>query len=57
MAHDSVLLVDKLLLTGAVEDYEYLNKSRREIDGVDDKEEWNALKVGFHRYSLIGAGI
>lgn len=28
-----------------MEDYEYLNKSRREVDGVDDKEEWNILKV------------
>jgi myosin protein heavy chain len=28
-----------------VGDYEYLNKSRREVDGVDDKEEWLALKV------------
>ena len=50
-------MVDKLLLTGAVEDYEYLNKSRREIDGVDDKEEWNALKVGVHRCSLVCVGI
>jgi myosin protein heavy chain len=34
-----------LLLEGGVENYEYLNKSRREIDGIDDKEEWQALKV------------
>ncbi|EIM83926.1 uncharacterized protein STEHIDRAFT_61823, partial [Stereum hirsutum FP-91666 SS1] len=44
--------VDTLLLDGGVEDYEYLNKSRREVDGIDDYEEWNALKsaletVGF----------
>lgn len=32
-----------------MEDYEYLNKSRREVDGVDDREEWGALKV-----SLVG---
>jgi myosin protein heavy chain len=38
---------DELLLDGDVENYEYLNKSRREIDGIDDREEWNALKVGF----------
>ncbi|KAF9447622.1 hypothetical protein P691DRAFT_105787 [Macrolepiota fuliginosa MF-IS2] len=38
-------LKDGLLLSGDVEDYEYLNKSRREIDGVDDREEWNALKT------------
>jgi myosin protein heavy chain len=41
-----------LLLDGGVEDYEYLNKSRREVDGIDDHEEWFALKnaldiVGF----------
>ncbi|KAJ3836083.1 P-loop containing nucleoside triphosphate hydrolase protein [Lentinula raphanica] len=36
---------EKLLLGGGVEDYEFLNKSRREVDGVDDREEWNALKA------------
>ena len=36
---------EDLLLNGEVEDYEYLNKSRREVDGVDDREEWNSLKV------------
>ncbi|KAL0070997.1 class II myosin [Marasmius tenuissimus] len=36
-------LKEKLLLGGGVEDYEYLNKSRREIDGVDDRQEWAAL--------------
>ncbi|KNZ77855.1 Myosin-11 [Termitomyces sp. J132] len=36
---------EQLLLNGGVEDYEYLNKSRREVDGVDDREEWNALKA------------
>ncbi|OCB91229.1 nonmuscle myosin heavy chain b [Sanghuangporus baumii] len=34
----------QLLLDGGVEDYEYLNKSRREVDGVDDREEWKHLK-------------
>ncbi|KAG5729993.1 Myosin-11 [Termitomyces sp. T112] len=38
-------LREQLLLNGGVEDYEYLNKSRREVDGVDDREEWNALKA------------
>lgn len=38
--------IDTLLLGGGVEDYEYLNKSRREVDGVNDREEWFALKVG-----------
>ncbi|KAI0954365.1 hypothetical protein AcV7_007621 [Taiwanofungus camphoratus] len=45
-------LKDTLLLDGGIEDYEYLNKSRREVDGIDDKEEWASLKnaldvVGF----------
>ncbi|CDO73933.1 hypothetical protein BN946_scf185016.g90 [Trametes cinnabarina] len=45
-------LKETLLLDGDVEDYEYLNKSRREVDGIDDREEWNLLKnaldtVGF----------
>ncbi|KDR70292.1 hypothetical protein GALMADRAFT_128012 [Galerina marginata CBS 339.88] len=38
-------LKNELLLDGEVEDYEYLNKSRREVDGVDDKDDWNALKA------------
>ncbi|KAH6904306.1 P-loop containing nucleoside triphosphate hydrolase protein [Coprinopsis sp. MPI-PUGE-AT-0042] len=36
---------NSLLLNGPLEDYEYLNKSRREVDGVDDKEEWGQLKA------------
>ncbi|KAG8883338.1 hypothetical protein FRB97_006763 [Tulasnella sp. 331] len=45
-------LRDALLLDGTVVDYHYLNKSRAQIDGVDDREEWRALKsaldvVGF----------
>jgi myosin heavy chain 9/10/11/14 len=45
-------LLEKLLLDGDVESYEYLNKSRREVDGVDDREEWRMLQnaldvVGF----------
>ena len=36
---------ETLLLDGGVEDYEYLNKSRREVDGIDDVEEWGLLKV------------
>lgn len=42
-----VAFADSLLLGGGVEDYEFLNKSRREVDGVDDREEWLALKVLF----------
>ncbi|KAJ7433184.1 P-loop containing nucleoside triphosphate hydrolase protein [Mycena galericulata] len=38
-------LKENLLLGGGLENYEYLNKSRREADGVDDKEEWVALKI------------
>lgn len=41
--------IEDLLLGGGVEDYEYLNKSRREVDGVDDMEEWSALQVSFVR--------
>ncbi|CCM01260.1 uncharacterized protein FIBRA_03309 [Fibroporia radiculosa] len=45
-------LKEPLLLDGGIENYEYLNKSRREVDGIDDKEEWGLLKsaldiVGF----------
>jgi myosin protein heavy chain len=40
-------LKDTLLLSGSVEDYEYLNKSRREVDGINDREEWTALKASF----------
>lgn len=36
---------DTLLLEGGAQDYEYLNKSRREVDGIDDREEWRLLKV------------
>ncbi|TDL22507.1 nonmuscle myosin heavy chain b [Rickenella mellea] len=45
-------LKEQLLLDGDVEHYEYLNKSRREVDGVNDLDEWRLLKnaldvVGF----------
>jgi len=36
---------DELLLEGGVAQYEYLNKSRREVDGINDREEWKALKA------------
>ncbi|KZO94356.1 putative nonmuscle myosin heavy chain b [Calocera viscosa TUFC12733] len=36
---------DALLLEGGAGDYEYLNKSRSFVDGVDDKEEWRQLKT------------
>lgn len=47
VVHDKTLmsLSDALLLDGHVENYEYLNKSKREVDGIDDKDDWNSLKV------------
>ncbi|KAG8784773.1 hypothetical protein FRC15_002641 [Serendipita sp. 397] len=46
-------LLATLLLDDDVDSYEYLNKSRREVDGVDDREEWRSLQnaldvVGFN---------
>lgn len=48
-------LKDTLLLDGSIEDYEYLNKSRREVDGIDDHEEWVSLKVhnGLHYFAHL----
>ncbi|KAH9026853.1 myosin II heavy chain [Lactarius pseudohatsudake] len=45
-------LKETLLLEGNASNYECLNKSRREVDGIDDLEEWSLLKnalevVGF----------
>ncbi|KAI0045915.1 hypothetical protein FA95DRAFT_74250 [Auriscalpium vulgare] len=40
-------LKDALLLDGGVENYDYLNKSRREVDGINDREEWIALQNAF----------
>ncbi|GLB41100.1 putative TRAFAC class myosin-kinesin ATPase superfamily, myosin family protein [Lyophyllum shimeji] len=50
-----VELKNELLLGGGVEDYEYLNKSRREVDGVDDREEWNTLKAALDVVGLTPA--
>ena len=36
---------DSLLLDGNIEDYEFLNRSRREIDGVNDRDDWETLMV------------
>ncbi|KAG0698416.1 P-loop containing nucleoside triphosphate hydrolase protein [Suillus ampliporus] len=36
-------LKDTLLLDQPLEEYEFLNKSRREVDGVNDREDWDAL--------------
>jgi myosin protein heavy chain len=38
-------LPDSLLLDGNIEDYEFLNRSRREIDGVNDRDDWDTLVV------------
>lgn len=38
-------LLKKLLITGDISTFQYLNKSRREIDGVDDREEWRLLQA------------
>jgi hypothetical protein len=42
---DFLLSVDTLLLEGNASNYDYLNKSRREVDGIDDPEEWSLLKA------------
>jgi myosin protein heavy chain len=36
------------LLEGNASNYEYLNKSRREVDGIDDLEEWSMLKASLN---------
>lgn len=42
---DFLLSLDTLLLEGNASNYDYLNKSRREVDGIDDPEEWSLLKA------------
>ena len=42
---DFLLSLDTLLLDGTASNYDYLNKSRREVDGIDDLEEWSLLKA------------
>ena len=42
---DFLLSLDTLLLDGNASNYDYLNKSRREVDGIDDLEEWSLLKA------------
>lgn len=36
-------LKDTLLLDRPLDEYEFLNRSRREVDGVNDREDWDAL--------------
>ncbi|KAI6157243.1 P-loop containing nucleoside triphosphate hydrolase protein [Pisolithus tinctorius] len=38
-------LKDSLLLDGGIEDYEFLNRSKREVDGVNDRDDWDTLIV------------
>jgi hypothetical protein len=40
-----LLSLDTLLLEDNASNYDYLNKSRREVDGIDDLEEWSLLKA------------
>ncbi|KAG6372968.1 myosin II heavy chain [Boletus reticuloceps] len=40
-------LKDSLLLDGNIENYEFLNRSRREIDGVNDRDDWDTLINAF----------
>ncbi|KAG1781350.1 P-loop containing nucleoside triphosphate hydrolase protein [Suillus placidus] len=36
-------LKDTLLLDRPLDEYEFLNRSRREVDGVNDRDDWDAL--------------
>ncbi|KAH9994666.1 nonmuscle myosin heavy chain b [Russula vinacea] len=49
-------LKDTLLLDGNASNYEYLNKSRREVDGIDDLEEWSLLKASQNLNALEVVG-
>lgn len=46
---------EPLLLKGGPEDYNFLKKSRRQIDGVDDLEEWRLLKVSSYYMTMLTA--
>lgn len=43
--HNVYCFSDSLLLVGNIENYEFLNRSRREIDGVNDQDDWDTLIV------------
>lgn len=45
--HIIYCFTDSLLLDGNIEDYEFLNRSRREIDGVNDRDDWDTLVVSW----------
>lgn len=45
-------LTAKLLLKGGPQDYEFLKKSRLDVDRMDDKEEWKLLLVSFALFFL-----
>ncbi len=44
---DIMHLAERLLLENGAGKYEFLKKSREQIDGVDDLAEWRSLKVCF----------
>jgi myosin protein heavy chain len=45
---------DSLLLDGGIESYEFLNRSRREVDGVNDRDDWDTLIVSLlsHQHEI-----
>ena len=47
------MFAETLLLDQPLEEYEFLNKSRREIDGVNDCEDWDALIVRIHEFKVF----
>lgn len=44
---------DTLLLDQPLEEYEFLNKSKREVDGVNDCEDWDALIVRVREFEVF----
>ncbi|KAI6121202.1 P-loop containing nucleoside triphosphate hydrolase protein [Pisolithus sp. B1] len=46
-----ISLKDSLLLEGGIEDYEFLNRSKREVDGVNDRDDWDTL---IHAFEVVG---
>jgi hypothetical protein len=49
-------VTDRLLLDGPPEKYQFISKTRLQIDGVDDLEEWRLLKVSPARRAESGGG-
>ncbi|KAI6129290.1 P-loop containing nucleoside triphosphate hydrolase protein [Pisolithus croceorrhizus] len=46
-----ISLKESLLLDGGIEDYEFLNRSKREVDGVNDRDDWDTL---IHAFEVVG---